>query len=72
MRSAVGWCLADFGSYYRAIQQQLIDMENCFELLATNPSLMVCCAPASLLMHAIPCSICTGHQLLCSMGVSSQ
>ena len=32
---------ADFGSYYRAIQQQLIDMENCFELLATNPSLMV-------------------------------
>jgi hypothetical protein len=33
---------------------------------------MVCCAPASLLMHAIPCSICTGHQLLCSMGVSSQ
>ena len=30
-----------FGSYYRAIQQQLIDMENCFELLATSASLTV-------------------------------
>jgi ATP-binding cassette subfamily B (MDR/TAP) protein 6 len=30
-----------FGSYYRAIQQQLIDMENCFDLLSTNPSLTV-------------------------------
>ncbi|CAL8467522.1 g7060 [Coccomyxa elongata] len=28
-----------FGSYYRTIQQQLIDMENCFDLLATSPSL---------------------------------
>lgn len=30
-----------FGSYYRAIQQQLIDMENCFDLLATSASLTV-------------------------------
>lgn len=30
-----------FGSYYRTIQQQLIDMENCFDLLATSPSLTV-------------------------------
>ncbi len=48
---------ADFGSYYRAIQQQLIDMENCFELLATNPSLQVLCpfpvsAPPALLSRA--------------------
>ncbi|CAL5222423.1 g4785 [Coccomyxa viridis] len=28
-----------FGSYYRTIQRQLIDMENCFELLATNAGL---------------------------------
>ncbi|BDA42838.1 ATP-binding cassette sub-family B member 6, mitochondrial [Coccomyxa sp. Obi] len=28
-----------FGSYYRTIQQQLIDMENCFDLLGTSPSL---------------------------------
>lgn len=31
-----------FGSYYRTIQRQLIDMENCFELLATNAGLTVC------------------------------
>ena len=30
-----------FGSYYRTIQRQLIDMENCFELLATNAGLTV-------------------------------
>ena len=30
-----------FGSYYRTIQQQLIDMENCFDLLAATPSLTV-------------------------------
>lgn len=40
-----------FGSYYRAIQQQLIDMENCFDLLATSPSLTVrssCSPPFSI------------------------
>ena len=34
-----------FGSYYRPIQRQLIDMENCFELLATNAGLTVSPAP---------------------------
>ena len=34
-----------FGSYYRTIQRQLIDMENCFELLATNAGLTVSPAP---------------------------
>ena len=29
------------GSYYRTIQQYMIDMENMFDLLATSPKLQV-------------------------------
>ena len=30
-----------FGTYYRTIQQYMIDMQNMLELLATNPQLQV-------------------------------
>jgi ABC-type transport system involved in Fe-S cluster assembly fused permease/ATPase subunit len=41
------------GSYYRTIQQYMIDMENMFDLLATTPKLQVRFLPLSRsLCHA--------------------
>ena len=54
-----------FGSYYRTIQRQLIDMENCFELLATNAGLTVSPAPCICTLlgrqRSEPClNVCRG------------
>ena len=53
-----------FGSYYRTIQRQLIDMENCFELLATNAGLTVSPAPRICPLHRLhsskPCHVLAG------------
>ena len=32
-----------FGTYYRTIQQYMIDMENMFDLLASAPQIQVSC-----------------------------
>lgn len=67
-----------FGSYYRTIQRQLIDMENCFELLGTNAGLTVsplltACTQYSImsskdtlsLAEDRPCFVLTSVNMIC-------
>jgi len=37
-----------FGTYYRTIQQYMIDMENMFDLLASAPQIQVTCVSLGL------------------------
>ena len=48
-----------FGTYYRTIQQYMIDMENMFDLLASAPQIQVNFMPA--LFAAVPTAIRSKH-----------
>ena len=47
-----------FGTYYRTIQQYMIDMENMFDLLASAPQIQVCVILHThrLMAPVLPCT----------------